>query len=76
MLRWDTVQYDSAARMLDVKDIGRYLVRRRSKGSRQYVALLNGKSTTFCGSRDEVETMVERSVRATVGVETQFQRVP
>jgi hypothetical protein len=60
-LRWEETSQHS---FVDVPNVGRYLVRRRAPRSREWVALLSGKSTSFNGSREEVKAMVERFVRS------------
>jgi hypothetical protein len=49
---------------VDVPGIGRYLVRRVGKSSRDYRAQLNGKPTEFWGTAAQVKAMVQRFVEA------------
>lgn len=63
IFRWEPPTYLPDARILDGHG-GRYLVRRRAKGSREFRAFFNGQPTSFYGSREEVMKMVERTITA------------
>jgi hypothetical protein len=61
-LLWDHPPHYPGYWICDISGIGRYLIRRREKGSREFVLLLNGKSTKYYGTVEQLKKIVERIV--------------
>jgi hypothetical protein len=57
---WDKPPYNPDKWICDVPKVGRYLIERRHKGSREFVLKLNGTSTKFYGTVDQLKQAVER----------------
>jgi hypothetical protein len=57
---WDKPPHNPDKWVTDISGVGRYLIQRRGKGSREYVLMLNGKSTKYYGTVDELKKTVER----------------
>lgn len=66
MFRWEKPPHHPNDHVLDVEGVGRYHVKRIAKGNRTFRAWLNGKPTSFFGTRDIVIAMVDRAVRARI----------
>jgi hypothetical protein len=64
-LRWESAPGGVRhGEFVDVPGVGRYLVKRSGKSSRQYVARLNGKMAGHVGPVDVVKAAVQRDVDA------------
>jgi hypothetical protein len=61
---WDHPPHNPDKWIADVPGIGRYLIRRRMKGSREHVLMLNDTSTKHYGTVDQLKATVERIVAA------------
>ena len=59
-IKWKS--HDKSSWFADVDGIGRYLIRRRVSGSREFVLLLDDKSTKYYGTVVELKKIVERIV--------------
>lgn len=57
---WDKPPYNPNRWVCDIPGIGRFLIQRRTKSSREYVLKLNGISTKHYGTVDELKEIVSR----------------
>jgi hypothetical protein len=62
---WDKPPHNTNKWVADISGVGRYLIQRREKGSREYVLKLNGRTTKYYGTVDELKKTVERIVSST-----------
>jgi hypothetical protein len=61
---WDKPPHNPDKYICDVPGIGRYLIQRRHKGSREFVLKLNGVSTKYYGTVEQLKKIVERILAA------------
>jgi len=59
-LLWDHPPHNSQAWVCDVPELGRYLIRRRNKGAREFCLFHNGRPTKYYGSIEELKVIVQR----------------
>jgi hypothetical protein len=59
MVLWDKAPYSRETWICDTV-VGRYLIRRRYKGAREFVLMHEGQSTKHYGTVDQLKQIVER----------------